>query len=329
MRVLLAVGAMAVLVVLLVGCVHITKDGREVSYQHGVVSLAALNPVVLKAQVKGSIYETGDAVSVFGTCLDGNDRPFSVSFAFLSAWYPNGTVFLVNQSMTQFQSGYFVYQTLMDAVQGTYLTQMACVLPGAPGNETVAYAWGEWQNPYWVNRIKNVSRDVANMTQVLQSSQVTWNDILNITSQVPGWFNMTWLAQNVTDALIQQIYVNLTVQNAYVAMVANSSVDRNDSLLYLTLINNGFIPINASGTLVNWTVTADTPVYYRTWNVVAQPYDPVKQNKKLSYPDVQCQAYTSISGIWKAMTPSGETFEYSEFINTRSPFTWDVRCYWS
>lgn len=328
MKFLLAIGVVAM--VLLAGCVHITKDGRTVDYGNGV-SLAAIGGAqILHAQVKGSIYETGDAVSVFGTCLDGNDRPFTLSGAFLSAWYPNGTVFLVNQSMTQFQSGYFVYQTAMDAVQGTYLTQMACVVPGnVPGNETVAYAWGEWQNPYWTGQIKNTSRDVANMTQILQSSQVTWNDILNITSQVPGWFNMTWLAQNVTDALIQQIYANLTVQNAYVAMVANGSVDRNDSLLYLTLINNGFIPVNASGAPVNWTVTADTPVYYRTWNVVAQAYDPVKQNKKLSYPDVQCQAFTSIVGGWVAMTPSGETFSYSEFINTRAPFTWDVRCYWS
>jgi hypothetical protein len=325
-------GAFVVLLVLflLTGCVNITKDGEKIDYYGKTLSFAAENQQLLKAMVKGSIYETGDAVSVFGTCLDRSDKPYVSASAFLSAWYPNGTVFLVNQSMVQFQPGYFVYQTSMDAVQGTYLTQMACVIAKMPPEEDiVAFAWGEWQNPYWANRIKNISADVVNMTQTLQQSQVTWNNIDNVTSQIPGWFNMTWLAQNMTNAIIQQVYQNLTVQNAYVAMVANGSVDRNDSLIYLTLINNGFTPVNSTGVQVNWTENAEGVTYYRTWHIEVQPYDPFKQNKKLSYPDVQCEIYNSIEGSTNVMTPSGTKFIYSVFINTRGPFTWTVNCYWS
>lgn len=316
-----------VCLLLLAGCVHITKEGVPIDLGKEL-SLAAERPQILKAMVKGSIYETGDAVSVFGTCLNREDKPYVGAEAFLSAWYPNGTVFLVNQSMQEFQPGYFVYQTSMDAVQGTYLTQMACAVPVGE-EEVVAYAWGEWQNPYWTNRIQNVSTQVQNMTLVLQASEVTWNNINNVTSQIPGWFNMTWLAQNMTDAIIQQVYQNLTAQNAYVAMVANGSVDRNDSLLYLTLINNGFTPVNSSGNPVNWTEDADSVVYYRRWNVEVQAYDPFKANKKLSYPDVMCDIYNSIEATTNPMTPSGQVFKYSVFINTRDPFTWTVSCYWS
>jgi len=67
------------LAVLTVGCVHLTDQyGDVVSSVESVVSLSG--PVVgdssvLKALVKGSIYESGEQMSVFGACLGYDDLP--------------------------------------------------------------------------------------------------------------------------------------------------------------------------------------------------------------------------------------------------------------
>ena len=78
------------------------------------------------ANVKGSIYGSGEIMSVFGTCVDMNYVPINTS-AYFSAWYPNGTQFISNTSMTQLQIGYFLYTGPMSVQKGTYLTEMECV----------------------------------------------------------------------------------------------------------------------------------------------------------------------------------------------------------
>jgi hypothetical protein len=160
---------------------------------------------LLEAKVKGSIYEAGEIVSVFGTCLDAYDLPFinettnaSLTNATFSAWYPNGTQFIYETDVVELlEPGHYLYTAPMAAVEGTYLTRLKCSL-----EDQFAYAWGEWQNPRWVGKI---------------------NETIN---QVNG-----------TQALINQTFTNLSNQITIVGNIANNTVDRNDSLLYEMLLN--------------------------------------------------------------------------------------------
>ena len=56
----------------------------------------------LKAMLKGSIYETGEQMTVFGACFDGygyliEDPALNAT---LSSWYANGTAWETSQYMT-------------------------------------------------------------------------------------------------------------------------------------------------------------------------------------------------------------------------------------
>jgi hypothetical protein len=214
-------------------------------------------PAVMKAQVKGSIYETGEAVTVYGTCLDAYDAPLTTgTYATISAWYPNGTVFFSNTSMMEIQAGYYAYFGTMSDVSGTYLTELRC---HSNATNEVALAWGEWQNPNWVRRI-------GNLTNVTQT----------IVQQI-----------NNTDILINATYQNLSQQITYAAAVANASVDRNDSYLatLLTLL------MNWSGvpSTYNLTVTEypdDNAVYMRTWEILVRVKN--EYNVTVGFPLVSC-----------------------------------------
>lgn len=303
---------------MLSACVRITTESGEelpVVYGTNKVYLSGEQEIIskanvgMKALVKGSIYEEGEMMSVFGTCLDGYDRPVIGSIALFSAWYPNGTVYLTNYSMQQVQEGYFVYRGAMQAVEGTYLTQMECV---GLGGET-ALAFGEWQNPFWVKRIKLLN-DTINF-----NDNVTWEAINNINYEL-----------NSTSQNIDEYYQNLTNQITQVSLVANNSVDRNDSLIMNTLRNiTGLVinGVNNSGVETDYQLEWDTPVFWRPWGIVARAYD--SYGYLLRYPDVSCDILTSVSGVWSPMVPYGNHFEYEEFINTRNDYDFNVSCYWN
>ena len=142
-------------VLLLNGCVLTDSSGNKVrisideqnrmSAVTQVEKVDAITTKTLRAMVKGSIYESGEAVSVFGACLDADDAPFPNTYATFDAWYPNGTMFIVNESLPAIQDGYYLYTAPMASVQGTYLTQITCRVNGST---EIAKAQGEWQNPY-------------------------------------------------------------------------------------------------------------------------------------------------------------------------------------
>ena len=46
----------------------------------------------IKAMLKGSIYETGSNMTVFGACFDGDGYPLPEADAKFTAWYPNGSI---------------------------------------------------------------------------------------------------------------------------------------------------------------------------------------------------------------------------------------------
>jgi len=107
----------------------------------------------LKAIVKGSIYKTGENMTVYGACFSGDGYLLPEAVATFTAWYPNGSIVTgPNASMdaiTVDQDGFFVNGTgrhkihvTMSSTQGTYLTEMRCSLDGE-----WAVAFGEWQNP--------------------------------------------------------------------------------------------------------------------------------------------------------------------------------------
>jgi hypothetical protein len=332
-------------------CMRLTdENGNDVRVRWGSASLSAekIVPVaiasnqVLKAQVKGSIYETGEQVSVFGTCLNATDEPISTgTFATMSAWYPNGTNFFSNGTMQEMQPGYYVAVSSMSAVQGTYLTEMVCHVNGST---EIAKAWGEWQNPMWVRRIAELNDSInnlnfsVNLTPLEQKLDNISVQIGNMSVNMTNSFEITWQNQNTTNTFINQTYQNLTQQLIYVASVANSSVDRNDSylawLIQQVMMSTG-APMNHS--LIVEEDPDLPPIYKKTWTIQVNVLN--EYNISIGYPLVSCLINTTnspatvnvqMSPISNMRFRDGRSFskgfDYSERISTLGDFNWTVWC---
>jgi hypothetical protein len=128
--------------------------------EYSALSSASSNSKKLKAQVKGSIYETGSNMTVFGACFDGDSYLLPDADAYFTAWYPNGSIMSgPNATMEKIYDDFqgtavngtgrwYIHVTMPDTI-GTYLTEMRCEYFGE-----WAVALGEWQNPEWVERIR-------------------------------------------------------------------------------------------------------------------------------------------------------------------------------
>lgn len=337
MRCMPAIAVLAfVSLILLAGCVHLTdQNGNVVELRFKESSLEGVHEVdvvqtqkqLLKALVKGSIYETGEYVSVFGTCLNATDAPLLIgTWASLSSWYPNGSSDFVDVNMSEIQSGYYVYNGYMDPVQGTYLTEMICHVNGSV---EIAKAWGEWQNPFWVKRLEllndslgNISNKIDNISSQMDNISVS---IGNLSFNLTNSFAITWQNQNNTDVLINATYNNLTQQIIWAAGVANASVDRNDSYI-VSLLNSILNMTTPAAGSVNYTEDADTVKFWKNWNIRVFPYD--SHGHALSYPDVNCQIVTTLTPL-DDMDVNGNHFSYTVFINSLNDFTWNVTCVWA
>ena len=270
---------------------------------------------VLKALVKGSIYESGETVSVFGTCLDADDMTINSTYGVLSAWYPNGTAYLTNVTMTEIQQGYYLYTGPMNAVQGTYLTELTCHINGS---SQLARAFGEWQNPYWVARINDTQQAVANLT-------ITIGDLaINISNS----FEITWDKIESVNTTVNNVYSNLSNEIYIVGQIANNSVDRNDSYIVQLILNlTNLVSPGSPGDPTNWTEDAEIPVYMKTWSIKVYPYYGPSGNA-LSFPDVTCDIQTDLPSDEEEMTVEGNHFKYSIKITRVGDFNWFVNCYW-
>ena len=270
------------------------------------------------AMVKGSIYARGEPMSVFGTCFDGYGIPVPNSTGHLSAWFPNGTQYLIDQQMDNMTIGYFVFPYVMGDVGGTYLTEFECT--NISNGETVR-AWGEWQNPEWANSIENISSDVIAQVNAVNNSIVTKlgdinssisTNIINFRTNTTGEF------YDVRNDIATAIYT------------ANASVDRNNSLivsLLLQLLNYSLTP--GAGLNLYWSETADPAYFRKDWNLrVDATADP--DNRSIWYPDIQCLVNTTnTGGVWQYMTSEGNHFIYTETVTTLESFSYNTRCIWS
>lgn len=196
-------------------------DGDQ-AVEHTQVGSVSTNPQKIKAMVKGSIYETGSNMTVFGACFDGDGYLLPEANAFFTAWYPNGTIVTgPNASMDKIfydvdgfapngTGRWKIHVTMGDAV-GTYLTEMRCELDVPGPNDEFALAYGEWQNPEWVKRIKDSQELLGNVSLVLTNVSTTLNDFRSDVSA------------NFSDVL--GALDNLSVSNSFTAGTTERSID--------------------------------------------------------------------------------------------------------
>jgi len=317
------------------------------SAESGFVGIVETPPQTskLRAMVKGSIYETGELMSVFGTCFNESDMGYPDSYATFSAWYPNGTQFMFDDPMEMLQQGYFLHNSAMEAVEGTYLTEMVCRIAGS---DDTASAWGEWQNPFWVRRLALLNETISNLefnatidlsgieaqltgiseqivNQTLQIGELSWD--------MENYFNTTWELQNETIVLINNTYTDLAEQITYVSWVANQSVDRNDSYLaqlLQMLAGTIGVPVTGNLTVVE---TAQDPVFFRMWGVEARVFN--EYGVQVGWPVVSCSISTTNYPLSSnvAMVPKQSSapsqdvhFTHSEKIQVSGEFDWTIVC---
>lgn len=164
----------------------------------------------LKALLKGSIYESGENMTVFGACFDGYGYLIPDSNATITSWYPNGTVWEQDSQMwevlnsTNETTGRFNYQVDMTTVMGTYLTEITCNYNG----ET-AQAYGEWQNPEWVKRIKDTQDYIyGNLTNLsIEHYNNLTTQINNFSSDVQN--NFTELISKINNISVSMSNVTI------------------------------------------------------------------------------------------------------------------------
>lgn len=176
----------------------------EQPVEYTELAATSTNPQKIKAIVKGSIYETGSNMTVFGACFDGDGYLIPDSKANFTAWYPNGTIMLDETPMTPILEGgvdsgrFRIHVTMVDTI-GTYLTQQNCSYLGE-----YAIAFGEWQNPEWVKRIGDTQLSVANITTIvdLHTEQLIniSNDLSTFESNINQNFSAVINTLNTLDA---------------------------------------------------------------------------------------------------------------------------------
>jgi hypothetical protein len=281
------------------------------------------------ATLKGSTYGEGEQMTVFGACTDLNGKSIAGVDAYLSALYPNGSIWFADNPMTFVSLGNFKWEGLMGTVGGTYLTLLKCEKSGR-----TAVAYGEWQNPRWVRQIadgliaenytQGLIQDVngniigINTTLVNQGNEILYQQATD-TSELQDTLrqvNQTVVDQhNITRSYIQT-NSNFTNQLILAATeAANGSVDRNNSLLYRMLyylmIQSGY-PITGNVTGYFYEFDPPQPVYYDYWTVKVRAID--EYNRSIQYPAVVCILSSSLQPDMY-MDPVGDHFEATLFVD--------------
>ena len=218
----------------------------------------------IRAMLKGSIYESGESMTVYGACFDGFGYLIPGSNATFSSWYPNGTQWHNESAMASVDSsGRFNIQLTMGDTYGTYLTEITCWYEG-----DYAMAFGEWQNPDWVKRIKDTQDLVINLTNLTSVQyanisaainnfrnevQVNFSQVLNaianidITMQLGGVDTQLQEIYNQIHALDTSFWVIDTKAPWYLfgsSMFGFRAVDM--------LSLNDIFAVSEDGYIVNW-----------------------------------------------------------------------------
>lgn len=313
------------LLLLFASCIYVDGDPMQVHFDDGVYVQGAVTASApsdtLAARVLGSIYETGELVSVFGTCLNADDQPLTVPVqALFSSWYPNGTVSQTNISMQDVGGGYYLYTGYMENVSGTYLTRLQCYVD----QDNYAYAFGEWQNPNWVGRIGQVDSRTVDIQQYLGNITLQIGDI---TLTLVEGFNITYDMIESVNTTILGVQQNLSDQIYIVGQIANQSVDRTDSYLAQLIQNlTGIVAPPSQGTVLPHTETFNNPVYWSNWQIRADVE--TISGRPVFHPDVACTINTTLTPAPTLMTPKGNHFVYTEFITSSNTYSWTIVCTW-
>jgi hypothetical protein len=264
----------------------------------------------IQAVVKGSIYETGSNMTVFGECLDGDSYLLPGANATFSAWFPNGSMMMgPNASMSQiyddFQgfhpngTGRWKINVTMGDTVGTYLTEMRCEY-GAQW----ATALGEWQNPEWVVKIGDVYASVNGLVGAVGNVS---SNIANLSSNV-NQFRVD-ANNNFTDVL-----------NAINAISVNTTITESDKTQKLMEIYNAVK--DSEG--YSWVLDTTNPTYsmgsgVNNWvavdmggpNVVAA----VSSDGAFQYWDGQIWTYKSFPGVvWHGVGVYDGSLQYAWLV---------------
>ena len=265
------------------------------------LSVASTAPSKIRAEVKGSIYETGSNMTVFGACFDGNSYLLPEATATFTAWYPNGSIVTgPNASMDKIYddfSGYSVngtgrwkiHITMIDTI-GTYLTEMRCELDGE-----YAVAFGEWQNPEWVKRIGD-TQGVVN---------TTYNLLQNMSQ------NLT-MFENDTSNNFNTIISSLASLSGLTGSGANAG--------QITELENALASIDKS----RWTLDETNPFFILASNV--HNYTAVDMLAKNSVAVVSSDGYFDMwDGVtWSEFSQPTISFTGVSILPSNTVYAWGV-----
>jgi len=167
------------------------------------------DPSKLKAMVKGSIYETGEQMTVYGACMNAYGQLIPGSNATFDSWFRNGTQWQNTSYMTPIlnngnPTGRWKIDVNMSSQPGTYLTQITCSYLG-----DTAIAFGEWQNPDWVTRISTIEDYVI---AINDTTTLIYDVVNNITIQIDSQTVTILDAISNLTAVVTNQYNNLTNQ---------------------------------------------------------------------------------------------------------------------
>jgi hypothetical protein len=223
------------------------ENGNRIAINEFFKSSTVTKETKLVSKLTGSIYETGDMITVFGTCLTGDDQPIDTDVN-LRVFYPNGILFINTTNMTHFETGYWYWTGVMEAIQGTYLTEFVCSLDGQQ-----AISYGEWQNPIWVNRlavIDNTTQDIkAQLNNLSMNVTLICPDGTSICDKLSQLMNLTNTSFNITISGIEQL---LNMTNQLLAYAAQFDQDFNITFSKLDNINTTILQeFNTTNTLIN------------------------------------------------------------------------------
>lgn len=158
------------------------------------------NPSKLRAMLKGSIYENGSNMTVYGACFDGDGFLLPEANTTFTAWYPNASIMLgpnatmdrvyedfedplANETTRPNGTGRWKIHVTMGDVIGTYLTEIRCEYQGE-----FAIAFGEWQNPEWVKRIEltqnQVNTNYALLQEIQNQTQQNFSTVISLVNNV-------------------------------------------------------------------------------------------------------------------------------------------------
>ena len=93
----------------------------------GIVLIALL--VLITSLSATAQFYPEDNVTLYGICINGSTE-FLTSYAEITIWYPNSTIFLEDQNMTSYDTGRFSYNITVPNATGTYQTMINCSVSG-------------------------------------------------------------------------------------------------------------------------------------------------------------------------------------------------------